>query len=149
VSNLCVFDSVAWDHIPYEKMKYFHPKSDKCIFVGYSEDVKWYILFQPHSDEIIIRRDVEFDENLLACEPNSTFVPSSACESFSTFVSFSLLVMVSSSSNDDSEDENPTPPTHLPPNESIEHESTTTPLLLKWVYSTREEVGDIVGDPSY
>jgi hypothetical protein len=47
------------------------PKSEKCIFVGYSEDVKGYRLLQSHCNEIVIIRDVKFDENLLACEPNS------------------------------------------------------------------------------
>ena len=44
--------------------------SKKCIFVGYSEYVKGYRLLQPNSIEIIIRRDVNFDENILACEPD-------------------------------------------------------------------------------
>jgi hypothetical protein len=59
-----------------EKRKALQPKSEKCIFVGYSKDVKGYRLLQPHSNEIIIRRDVKFDENLSACKPNSMFVPS-------------------------------------------------------------------------
>jgi hypothetical protein len=99
------------------------PKSERYIFVGYSEDVKGYRLFQTHCKEIIIRRDVKVDENLLACEPNSVFVlslacennwmlvSSSACESSSAFVPSSIPV---SSSYDDSADENPPPSTHLP-----------------------------------
>jgi hypothetical protein len=43
-------------------------------------------------------------------------VPSSACEPYSTFVPSSDLV---SSLDDDSEDENPPPPTHLPPDEFL------------------------------
>ena len=58
------------------KGKALQTKSEKCIFVGYSEDVKGCRLLQSHCNEIIIRREVKFDENLLACEPNSTFVPS-------------------------------------------------------------------------
>jgi hypothetical protein len=54
-----------------------------------------------------------------------------------------------SSSDDDSEDENPPPTTHPPPNESFEPEPTPAPLLPRWVRSTLEEVGDLVGDPSY
>jgi hypothetical protein len=107
------------------------PKSEKCIFVGYSEDVKGYRLVQPHCNEIIIRRDVKFDENLLACEPNSRIVPSSTCEPYSTFVP--ILV---SSSDDDNEDANPPPYTHLPLDESFEHEPTPTPQLPRWVCST-------------
>ena len=126
-------------------MKALHPKSERCIFFGYSEDVKGYRLLQSHCNEIIIRRDVKFDENLLACElnssfvpslacePNSTVVPSSTCEPSSEFVSSYDLV---SSSNDDSEDENPPPPTHPPLDESFEPEPAPVPLLPRWVCST-------------
>jgi hypothetical protein len=98
---------------------------------------------------MIIRRDVQFDENILACEPNSMFVPSTTCEPYLTFVSSSVTILVSSSSDDDSEDENPPPPAHLPLDESNEHEHepAPTPPLPRWVYSTRERTGDIVGDP--
>jgi hypothetical protein len=40
LSHLFVFGSVSWAHIPDEKMKYLQPKSEKCIFIVYSEDVK-------------------------------------------------------------------------------------------------------------
>jgi hypothetical protein len=75
-------------------------------------------------------------------------MPSSTCEPSSTFVPSSVPVMVSSS-YDDSEDDNPHPPSHLPPNECFEHEPTPAPPLPRWVHSIREEVGDLVGDPSY
>jgi hypothetical protein len=123
------------------------PKSKKCIFVGYSEDIKGYRLLQPHCNEIIIRRDVKFDENLLARKSNSVIVPSSACEPSSTFVTSSIPILVSSS-DDDNEDENPPPLAHLPPDESFELEPTPTPPLPRWVRSTREAAGDLVGDPS-
>jgi hypothetical protein len=148
---------VAWAHIPDEKRKALQPKSEKCIFVGYSEDVKGYRILQTHCNEIIIRRDVKFDENLLFCEPNSVFVPSLscepnlmvvpslACEPSSTFLPSSVLV---SSLYDDSEDENPPPPAYLPPNDSFESELAPAPPLPIWVHSTREVVGDLVGYPS-
>jgi hypothetical protein len=153
VSHFCVFGSIAWAHIPEEKRKTLQPKSEKCIFVGYSEDVKGYILLQPHCNEIIIRRDVKFDENILACEPNSVCVPSLAYEPNSMFEHFSACdpssVLVSSP-DDDSEDENTPPPAQLPPDESFEPKPTPTlaPRLPRWVRSTRETTGDIVGDPS-
>jgi hypothetical protein len=58
VSHFRVFHSIAWAHIPDEKRKALHPKNEKCIFVGYSEDVIGYRLLQPHCNEIIIRRYV-------------------------------------------------------------------------------------------
>ena len=76
-----------------KKQKALQPKSEKCIFVGYSEDEKGYRLLHPHSHDIIIIRDVKFDENLLSCEPNLAGVPSLACEPDS------VIVPSSSSSN--------------------------------------------------
>jgi hypothetical protein len=134
-------------HIPNEKRKALQPKSEKCIFVGYSKDVKGYRLIQPHCNEIIIRRDVKFDENILSCEPNSTIVPSSACEPSLAFVP-SFVPLLVSSLDDDSEDENPPPPAHLPLYESFEPEPAPVPPLPRWVRSTQEAVVGIVGDPS-
>jgi hypothetical protein len=114
-SHFYVFGSIAWAHIPDEKRKALQPKSEKCIFVGYSEDVKCHRLLQTHCNEIIIIRYVKFDKNLLAyepnsvfvsfftCEPNSTVVASSASKPSSSFVPYYVLV---SSLDDDSEDEN-------------------------------------------
>ena len=47
VSHFRVFGSEEWAHIPDEKHKALEPKSEKCIFVGYSEDVKGYRLLSP------------------------------------------------------------------------------------------------------
>ena len=143
-----MFGSEAWAHVPDEKRKALQPKIEKCIFVGYSEDVKGYRLLQPHSHDIIIRRDVKFDENLLACEPNLAGVPSLDCEPDSAIVPSSYF---SSSSNfldrfpnpvfdHDSEDENPPSPAHVPP-------VVPTPMPPRWVRSTCEAVSDLSGDP--
>jgi hypothetical protein len=70
------------------------------------------------------------------CEPNSTFVPSLTCNPSSTPVFYSILIMVSSSSYDDSEDGNPPMPAHLPPDESFELEPAPTPPLPRCVHST-------------
>ena len=89
---------------------------------GYSVDVKGYRLLQPHSHDIIIRRDVKFNENLLACESNLVGVPSFPYESDSVIVPSSssssssfLHRFPTPVSDDDSEDENPPPPAHVPP----------------------------------
>jgi hypothetical protein len=103
VSHFRVFGSIAWAHIPDEKMKALQPKSEKCIFVGYSEDLKVYRLLQPHCNENIVRRHVIFYENLLAYEPNSAIVPSSVCEPSSASVPSFVPILVSSS-YDENED---------------------------------------------
>jgi hypothetical protein len=83
----------------------------------------------------------------LTCDPNSRIVPSSTYEPSSAFVPSSVPILVFSS-DDDSEDENPPPPFHLPPDESFEPEPASTPPLPRWIRSTREVVGDVLGDPS-
>jgi hypothetical protein len=72
-------------------------------------------------------------------------VPSSAFETSLMFVPSYDLV---SSLDDDSEDENPPPLTHPPLDESFEPEPAPAPMLPRWVHSTREAAGDLVGDPS-
>ena len=103
--------------------------------------MKGYRLLQPHCNEIIIRRDVKFDENILACKPNLAIVPSSSCKPSSAFVPSYDLV---SSSDDDSEDENPPPPAHPPPDESFEPEpSPAPPLLLHIIFFIPMTVNDV------
>lgn len=40
----------------------FHPKAEKCIFVGYAENSKAYRLWNNEKRRIIISRDVKFNE---------------------------------------------------------------------------------------
>ena len=101
VSHFRVFGSEAWAHILDEKHKALEPKSEKCIFVGYSEDVKGYRIIPLKSKNVIIRRDVKFSKNISAYEPSSADVPPLYIPSTSANIS---------SSNDDSGDENPPPP---------------------------------------
>jgi hypothetical protein len=94
VSHSHVFGNVAWAHISGEKRKSLQPKSEKCIFVVNSKVVKGYRLLQSNSNENIIIKYVEFDENILACDPNSVFVPSSSCKPSSMFVPSYVPIMV-------------------------------------------------------
>ena len=124
--------------------KHYNLKVKKCIFVGCPKDVKSYRLLQPHSHDIIIRRDVKFDENVLACEPNLVGVPSLACEPDSvimpSYFSSNFLDRFPNIVSDvDSEDENPPPPSHVPP-------IAPTPILPRWVRSTCEVAGDLASD---
>ena len=45
VSHFCVFGCEVCAHILDEKQKSLQPKSEKCIFVGYSEEAKGYKRF--------------------------------------------------------------------------------------------------------
>ena len=78
------------------------------------------------SKNVIIRRDVKFDENKSACEPSPADVPPLPISS--TFENIS-------SSDDESEDDYPPPP-------SQDHQ------LPRWVRATRDAAGDLAGDPT-
>eukprot|EP00253_Pinus_taeda_P028273 PITA_28273 len=117
-------------HILDEKCKALEPKSEKCIIVGYSEDVKGYRLIPFNSKNVIIRRDVNFHENKSTYEPSSAHVPP---------LSISSTFEHISSSDDESEDENPPPPSQDPP---------SAPSLPKLVQATQNAAGDLVGDPT-
>ena len=106
VSHFHVFGSEAWAHILDEKHKALEPKNKKCIFVGYSQDVKGYIILQPKSKNVIVKIDVKFVENISAYKRSSTDVPP-----FSIPSNFENIP----SSNDDNVVENPAPPSRNPP----------------------------------
>ena len=113
VSHFCVFGSEAWAHIPDAKHKALDPKSQKYIFVGYYEDVKGYRLLQPNFKKNIVRKDVQFNENVLACEPNSAYVSSMTCEPNLAVVPFSYSLLINTPSDiysdTGSDDEHPPP----------------------------------------
>jgi len=44
------------------------PKSRKCIFLGYADNVKGYRLWDPTACKVVISRDVVFAENELQSE---------------------------------------------------------------------------------
>ena len=65
----------------------------------------------------------------------SVIVPYSSSYSFNFLDRFPTPI-----SNDDSEDENPPPPAHVPP-------IAPAPMPPRWVHSTCEAVGDLASDP--
>jgi hypothetical protein len=68
VAHLRTFGCIAFAHIPLELRKKFDDRSEKCIFVGYSETSKAYKLYNPISKKLILRRDVKFIENQFSSE---------------------------------------------------------------------------------
>ena len=104
---------------------------------------KGYRLLQPKSKNVIIRRDVKFDEKISVCEPSSANVPPLACEPDSAYVPplsiSSISYRIPSSSDDDSEDDNPPPPPQDIP---------SAPQLPRWVISTQDATGSLTGDPT-
>lgn len=84
VSHLRVFGSTVMVHVPKQNRLKWDRKSEKCILVGYSNDVKGYRIYNPKTNVITTSRDVvilekEETENVLevqeSCSDKVNIVP--------------------------------------------------------------------------
>ena len=56
-----IFSSVAYAKIQEEKRTKLEDKSQKCILLGYRENLYGYKLYNPMTKKVIMSRDVKFD----------------------------------------------------------------------------------------
>lgn len=50
---------MAYPHIPNEQKK-LDDKSENCIFFGYNDTTKGYMLYNPVTEKVIINGDIQF-----------------------------------------------------------------------------------------
>jgi hypothetical protein len=62
LSNLRVFGSTAYVHIPAAERQKLDPKSVKCLFIGYCSTQKAHRFWDPVAKKVKISRDAIFDE---------------------------------------------------------------------------------------
>ena len=62
VRHLCVFGCEAYAYVPKEKRSNSENKVVKCIFIGYSGDVKGYKLWDLVNRKVLYRKNVIFRE---------------------------------------------------------------------------------------
>lgn len=60
--HLRIFGSVAYAKIQEERRTKLKDKSQKCILLGYEENLHDYKLYNPMTKKVIMSRDVKFDE---------------------------------------------------------------------------------------
>jgi hypothetical protein len=63
VSCFRIFGCDAFAAIPKEKRKKLDPKSQKLVMLGYDLNKKGYRLWDPKRSQVVISRDVDFNEN--------------------------------------------------------------------------------------
>jgi hypothetical protein len=63
LTNLRVFGSTAFVHIPAAERRKIDPKSVKCIFIGYCSTQKAHRFWDPVACKVKVSRDAIFDEN--------------------------------------------------------------------------------------
>lgn len=62
VSHIRVFGCVAYAHVPDKLRNKLDHKSEKAIFIGYSNQSKAYHLYNPVTKKVVTSRDVKFAE---------------------------------------------------------------------------------------
>lgn len=62
ISYFKIFGCIAYTHILNEKRKKLDDKGEKYVFLGVSDCLKAYKLYNPNTKKIIISCDVIFDE---------------------------------------------------------------------------------------
>jgi len=62
IGHLKVFGCIAYVHVRDELRKKLDPKAEKCIFIGYAQDRKAYKCYNLNTRQVVISRDVVFDE---------------------------------------------------------------------------------------
>ena len=65
VAHLRILGCRAYAHVPDAVRKKLEPKAVACWFVGYSDNIKGWRLWDPVTRKIIISRDVSFDETII------------------------------------------------------------------------------------
>jgi hypothetical protein len=63
VSHFKVFGCVSYSHVHEELKRKLDDRSQKCIFVGYSEQSKAYKLYNLVTKKMIVNIDVKFQED--------------------------------------------------------------------------------------
>ena len=70
VSHLRILCSVAFAHKPDELRRKLDKKSERCIFIGYSEQHKEYKLYNLITKKLVVCRDVMFIEDKFSSDPS-------------------------------------------------------------------------------
>jgi transposase InsO family protein len=68
------FGMTVWSYIPKEKRKKLDAKSERGIFMGYSEMTKGYRIYLPEKRKIKMAREIIFEKEEIMVEPKETYV---------------------------------------------------------------------------
>lgn len=63
VEYFCIFGCISHVHVSDSKRTKLDDRSMSCVLLGVSEESKAYRLYDPNSKQIIISRDVVFEED--------------------------------------------------------------------------------------
>ena len=64
-SRLRVFGCPAYAHIAGEERSKLDAKSQQCTFLGYRKGVKYFKLWDPKANKVVLSKNVIFDEKAM------------------------------------------------------------------------------------
>ena len=62
IGHFCIFGCLTYSHVPSEKRTKSEATGQMGIFVGYDETSKAFHIYLPAQREVVVRRDVRFEE---------------------------------------------------------------------------------------
>ena len=68
LQNLRIFVCIAYVHVPKEDRNKLDSKTQRCLFVGYDLETNAYRLYDPRRLNVILSRDVVFNEEQVGCQ---------------------------------------------------------------------------------
>jgi len=63
INHLRVFGTVVYTYIPKQKCQKWNPKSEKGIFIDYSNSTKGYRIWYSKTNKISVCRDFRFEDS--------------------------------------------------------------------------------------
>lgn len=75
VEHLRIIWSDAYAHVPKSKRSKLAPRAKRLKLIGYHDEKKAYKLWDPVAENIVISRDVVFDESVVLEGPPTTTIP--------------------------------------------------------------------------
>jgi hypothetical protein len=146
VTHFRIFGSRAWAQIPSEKRKELNTQIIECSFFGYLDGVKEYRHIDLSSDQIIIERNVQFEESVshVPQQPHAdTFILLPIRDDEHAHADSCLDKSSDLEDSDDSDLDS----VHLDV-ESENPDAVAKPdQRPKWAHTTLQDVGDLVSDP--
>ena len=129
------------------KQKNIELKSHKCIFIGYYEDSKMYILFNQSTHGVIITQVFQFSE--VSLPPHESIEPHSSLNFPSSL--FSPIYFTRSSPYVAPKLDPSSPSSSSDPSECFEYTNVvpTNTHLIVWTQKTLESTIIEIGIPSY
>lgn len=105
LSHLRIFGSAVMVHVPKEKRLKWDKKANKLIFLGYSDNVKGYRVYNPETNSVTISRDIVVMEKSAESTVNISLECKSSAEEVCSKDSGSTDKEISDSGSSNSEEE--------------------------------------------